>query len=82
MTTILNTGKTADIGKTWLRFYLSMRSRGLTVMVVVSQSRDVRSSPAVDKNFSFCKFCARSLQLEEAHENEISHDKHLAETLF
>ena len=34
------------------------------------------------KNFSFCKSCFRSLQLEEAHANEINHDIHLANTLF
>ena len=41
------------------------------------------SSPAVAKmNFSFCKPRFRSLQLEEAHVNEINHDMHLANTLF
>ena len=32
--------------------------------------------------FSFCKSRFRSLQQEEAHANEINHDKHLANTLF
>ena len=35
-----------------------------------------------EKNFSFCKSRFRSLQLEEAHANEINHDIHLANTLF
>ena len=34
------------------------------------------------KNFSFCKSCFRSLQLEEAHVSEINHDIHLVNTLF
>ena len=44
---------------------------------------NVSSNPAVGKkNFSFCKSRFRSLQLEEAHANEINHDIHLANTLF
>ena len=34
------------------------------------------------KNYSFCKSRFCSLQLEEAHANEINHDIHLANTLF
>ena len=43
----------------------------------------VSSNQAVGKkNFSFCKSRFRSLQLEEAHSNEINHDLNLANTLF
>ena len=49
----------------------------------VHNPKFVNSSPAVDKkNFSFCKSRFRSLQLEEAHANEIKHDIPLANTLF
>ena len=50
---------------------------GLQIQGVVS------SKPAVGKkDFSFCRSRFRSLQLEEAHANEINHDIHLANTLF
>ena len=34
------------------------------------------------QEFSFCKSRFRSLQLEEAHANELNHDIYLANTLF
>ena len=57
--------------------------RGLAVKAKASESKVVSWSPAEGKkNFSFCKSRFRSLQLEEAHANEINHDRHLANTLF
>ena len=44
--------------------------------------RVVRSSHTVGKNFSFRNARFRSLQLEEAHANEINHDIHLANVLY
>ena len=73
-------------GKTWLTFdtssvcpvWMAKRLRRWP-----QDPRFVSSSPAVGKkNFSFCKSRFRSLQLEEAHANEINHDIHLANTLF
>ena len=73
-------------GKTWLSFntspvcqvWMAKRLRRWP-----QNSRVVSSSPAVDKkNFPFCKSSFRSLQLEEAHANEINHELHLANTLF
>ena len=75
-----------DTEKTWLSFnnstvcpaWMAERLRRWP-----QNSRDVISIPAVGKNnFSFCKSRFRSLQLEEAHANEINHDTHLANTLF
>ena len=56
--------------------------RGLAVKAMASYSKGVSSSLAVGKHFSFCKSRFRSLQLEEAHANEINHDIHLTNTLF
>ena len=73
-------------GKTWLSFNTSSvcpvwMAKGLRRWP--QDPRVVSSSPVVGKNnFSFCKSRFRSLQLEEAHANEINHDIHLANTLF
>ena len=40
-----------------------------------------RLIPVMGKNFSFSNYRYHSLQLEEAHANEINHDIHLANTL-
>ena len=75
-----------DTGKTWLCFNklrvcpacIAKRLRRWP-----QNRRVVSSNPDVGKkNFSFCKSRFRSLQLEEAHANEINHDIHLANTLF
>ena len=72
--------------KTWLSFnkstvcqvWMAKRLRRcLDNPKVVSSSRAVSK-----KNFWYCKSRFRSLQLEEAHANEIGHDIHLANTLF
>ena len=57
--------------------------RGLAVKAMASESkgREFESRCGM-KKFSFCKSRFRSLQLDEAHANEINHDIHLANTLF
>ena len=72
--------------KTWLRFNTSIvyqLSVAWRLRRWLLNPEVVSSSPAVGKKiFSFCKPRFRSLQLEEAHVNEISHDMHLANNLF
>ena len=73
-------------GNMWLRFNMSIvyqLSVAERLRRWLHNLKVVSSSPAVDKkNFSFCKPRVRSLQLEEAHANEINHFIHLANTLF
>ena len=57
--------------------------RGVAVKAMASESKAREfESRCGQEEFLFCKSCFRSLQLEEAHANEINHDRHLANTLF
>ena len=72
-------------GKIWLSFnkVLLCRPHGLMVTALASKSRGREfKSRCGQEEFFICKSRFRSLQLEEAHANEINREIHLANTLF
>ena len=68
--------------KTWLSFNLSIVYQVSWPNGYGCRTQFKGPSTAVGKNLSFWNYRFRSLQLEEAHANEINHDIHFVNTLF